>query len=516
MIDRPLTLEELDAITIERARIDFCTFAEYVGRDERDNSPIKCSAIHQRWAQLCDEHDDLLIWAHRNAGKTSQLSVLRTLWELGRNPNLRFLILAKTLAISVKILRSISMYIVGSEELRKVFPNLRPDPTGPWTTTELQVKRNSPAKDPSVRAEGANGSLAGGRVDRLIVDDILDDQNVRTQQARDDVASWYGSVVRPMLVKGGRRLVVGTAFHPDDLLHRWARLPGVYVARFPLLNRAGVVTWPQEFPPNVVDKLRTDVGPLNFARQYMCLARDDSEAEFQQTWIDAALRRGAGLDFVYDRSSIPANHRTFTGVDLASSKKHRSDFTIFFTFSQDEHGKRRILNIEAGKFGMPEILKKCKEHHERYDSDIVIEINAAQAYVFQQLRHTTTIRVYAHTTGGNKHDLVYGVLGLTDELERGDWTFPSARTRIELTKFMGEMLFYNPKGHTGDRLMACWFARERARQALGRAGRSTVNARVIGADRSEGPVKDADGRTELERIFDVPNTDKPPEPGENE
>ncbi len=513
MIDpRPLTPEELEAATIEAARKDFCLFAEYVGRDERDNSPIKCSDIHRRWAQLCNDHDDVIIWAHRNAGKSSQLSILRTLWELGRNPNLRYLILAKTLAISVKILRSISLYITSSEELRKVFPRLRPNPEGPWTTTELQVMRKSTAKDPSVRAEGANGSLAGGRVDRLIVDDILDDKIVNTQAARDELESWYGSVVRPMLSKDARRIVVGTAFHPDDILHRWSRKPGVYVARFPLLDRNNKVTWPEEFPPHVVEKIRSDVGPLNFARQYMCLARDDGEAEFQESWIELALRKGEGLTFVHDRSGLPADWRCFTGVDLAASKNHRSDETILFTFAQDPTtGTRRLLNIEAGKFMMPEIMKKCISHHDRYDSDIMVETNAAQAYVFQQLKQTTNVRVYSHTTGGNKHDPVFGVLGLTEELEKGTWEFPNTlgRKHPELVKFISEMLFYNPKGHTGDRLMACWFARERARQVFGRAlSNGRVNVRVIGADRAAGSVRDADGRTELERIFDVPGGDQ--------
>src|SRR5437762_5155730 len=61
------------------------------------------------------------------------------------------------------------------------------------------------------------------RSDRLVVDDILDTENVRTQEARDELDNWYKDVVIGMLVTGSKRIVVGTAFHPDDQLHRWAK-----------------------------------------------------------------------------------------------------------------------------------------------------------------------------------------------------------------------------------------------------------------------------------------------------
>lgn len=52
-------------------------------------------------------------------------------------------------------------------------------------------------------------------------------------------------------------------------------------------------------------------------------------------------------------------------------------------------------------------------------------------------------------------------------MRNGLWLIPSGQSGAELTEDVREwqrdMLFYSPESHTGDRLMASWFAREAAR-----------------------------------------------------
>ncbi len=43
------------------------------------------------------------------------------------------------------------------------------------------------------------------------------------------------------------------------------------------------------------------------------------------------------------------------------------------------------------------------------------------------------------------------------------------RLHPEVDAWVNEMLYYDPRSHTGDRLMASWFAREAARQGTIRA-----------------------------------------------
>ncbi len=515
----PLTSAQVEAITVVKARTDFCIFAEFVCKDDETGEPIKMAPIHRHWAKLCEEHKRLLIWSHINSGKTTQLSILRTVWELGKNPRLRFAILSNTSSIAIKIVRAIAGYIKNSPEVRKVFPNLRPDPEGPWTNSELTVVRGGGIKDPSVRAVGVHGSLTSGRVDRLIIDDILDPENTDTEQNRKSLEGWYKAVAVGRLTPNAKVLVVGTAYHPQDLLHKLARQRGMRAVRFPVINSAGIVAWPDAWPPERIAEMREELGPAEFARQLLCRARDDDEARFKQAWIDIAMEKGEGLKLIYSLETVPEGCRTFTGVDLASSRKRKSDETVFFTFIEDTKGNRLLLWIEAGKFTANDIVRKALEHRQRYHGTIIVENNGAQDFIYQLLEEgDRDLPVVPHTTTKAKHDPILGVEGLAGELQKGRWIIPNDHKKVgvQVDIWISEMLFYSPKAHTGDRLMACYFARDYARKVLGSRSGPRVNARIIGEDRVSGSVRDADGRTELEKIFDVPSTDGAPEPAEKE
>jgi hypothetical protein len=471
----------------ERARDDFNTFAELVMVDDETGEPIKQAPIHRRWAQLCEQHDRLLIWSHINSGKTTQLSILRSVWELGRDPTLRIVILSNTASIATKIVRAIARLITDNENVHKIFPKLERHPDGPWTTTELTVNKTTTknfAKDPSVRAVGVHGSLTSGRVDRLIVDDILDPENVATEASRKKLSDWYKAVAVGRASRRTKILVVGTAYHPKDLLHELSEQKHWVWYRFPVVNSKGHVAWPSLWPPDRIQRMKEELGPAEFARQLLCLARDDEEARFKQSWITEAMRKGQHLNLVYrlEDGDLPEGCFTFTGVDIGVKKGKRSDLTSLFTFMEDQKGIRTLLWIESGKYTGPDIVRRIEDHHQRYGSFIAVENNAAQDFILQFMAEGSHVPVVPHTTGRQKKDPLLGVEGLAVELCNGKWIIPSANIEPEVEAWVSEMLFYSPKVHTGDRLMASYFAREVARRKIGNRSLPGVNMRVIGGE----------------------------------
>jgi hypothetical protein len=477
--DATADLDSFEALVYAKAREDFNVFAELVMMDDETGEPIKQAPIHKRWAELCEQYDRLLIWSHINSGKTTQLSILRTVWELGRDPTLRIVILSNTAAIAIKIVRSIQGLIEKNDEVKKVFPGLQPDPAGPWNNTELKVLRPNHSKDPSVRAVGVHGSLTSARVDRLIVDDILDPENTGSEAQRKKVLNWYKAVAVGRQSKRMKILVVGTAYHPKDLLHELSRQRRWKWFRFPVI-KDGQVAWPESWPPERIESLREELGPAEFARQMLCFARDDDESRFKQSWIDEALRKGQHMTLKHRLEDVPEGCYTFTGVDIGVGRKKRNDLTAFFTYLEDKKGHRTLLWLEAGKYTGPEIVSMIFDHHERYHSRIAVENNAAQDFILQFMPKNHNVPVMPHTTGRQKRDPRLGVEGLAIELSNGRWTIPNARKEPEIEAWVTEMLFYNPIAHTGDRLMASYFARELGRK-LGNSAPS-VRMRVLGGD----------------------------------
>jgi hypothetical protein len=450
---------------VEAARWDMDAFVTAVMRDEKTGLPLDQAPVHIAWHELADQHDRLLIWAAIDHGKTSQLSVARTLWLLGKDPTLRIAIVSNTARQAEKVLRSIKRYIETSAELHVVFPELRPM-ADQWTSHSATVRRPTTSKDPSVQTLGIHGNILGSRVDHLILDDLLDTDNSRTAAGREDCFLWVQANCLSRLTINGRVLVVGTAFHPDDTLHRLARLPGWKAFRYPVITEAGEPRWPEHWPPSRIQQYKDTLGPSEFARQLLCVARSDDESRFKKEWIDWCLARGNGKQLCYGMDKLPPGFKTYTGVDLAVQQKDASDSTCLFTIAAHPNGDREVLNIESGKWAGPDIVSKIIDTHRRYMSVCIVENNAAQDFIIQFARGQFAVPIRPFTTGRNKAHPEFGIESVAAEMAGKKWIIPSHAgqpSHPEIFQWVQEMLFYQPSSHTGDRLMASWFAREGVR-----------------------------------------------------
>jgi len=194
-----------------KARTNPALFAQLVMKDEAKGRTIRLAEVHKKWHELITEHDRLILWAHPSLGKTTQLAA-RMLWAIGNNPQIRICVLSNTHDMAVRIVRLLAGYIEHSEEFKRVFPDL--EPSTPWTESSLTIKRPFMAKEPTIQAAGVHASILGSRIDLLVIDDLLDWENCRTEALRDKVWSWMQTTILTRLTKDARIVVIGNAFHP--------------------------------------------------------------------------------------------------------------------------------------------------------------------------------------------------------------------------------------------------------------------------------------------------------------
>jgi len=456
-------------VALARRHVEY--FLPLVMRDEETGLPIQLAPVHRAWHELATHYNRLVIWAHVEAGKSQQLSIGRVLWALGKNPSLRVAIVSNTYGQAEKVVRTIARYIAKSPEFAAVFPKCRPGL--PWSSNMLTVTRPGYPKEPSVQAFGVHGNVTGARIDMLVVDDILDPENTRSVKQRDEVWSWYNAALVGRLTANARVIVVGTAYHPEDFLHRFAKqviqLNGPEAAaRFPVINDDGTPRWSNRWPLSRINAKAAELGPLEFARQMLCKARDDAESRFKREWIDVCLANGNGSNMSYALEKVPPGYRTITGVDLAIQKSDAADRTALVTIAVGPDGTRNVLAVESGKWSGPEIIAKIVQTHERYHSVVIIENNAAQDYLLQFTRAQSAVPIKPFTTGRNKAHPEFGVESIAAEMANGKWSIPNmnGQAHPEILAWIDEMMFYSPLTHTGDRLMASWFAREGIRMIM--------------------------------------------------
>lgn len=407
------------------------------------------------------------------------------------------------------------------------------DDGAPWTQTKLVVERPYGIRDPSVRAVGYGGSLPGSRLNWILVDDILDEVNTSTAEQRKKLRRWfYMKVLSRRDVVGTKIVVCNTPWHPEDLTYvlqesGWPtlemdvegnirfynaddfdcahirpsdgdasginhRLSAHDRPRFAAFAKAAndnaraavpvgpdwrdaedaVPLWPEKFTHEEIEKLRLefDSEPGAFNHLYMMLCRDEASSHVKSDWVKVckAEARALGIHGYVDRwdsNTFP----TYTGVDLAIGKKKSSGKTSIFTFAVLPKGKRRILDIQVGRWSGKEIVRRVIDTTERFGSIAGVENNGMQDLLLQWAREEqASVTIRAHMTGTNKANPHHGLASVFLELENGAWLIPNdsrGKCPAEVQEWVENMLEYDPNEHTGDVLMSSWMAREQARKS---------------------------------------------------
>lgn len=462
---------------IAAARLHAPDLIEYALRNEADGALLLNADFHKSWHDHLDANRYAVLIAPVEHAKTQQISVGRVLWRLGQDTNRTIAIIQGTAKMAEKTLGQIRAQIERNPRLREVFPRLRRSPNkgDPWTQAQITVDRDIVAKDPSIQARGVFGDVVGSRLTDIVLDDVLTFENTRSAEQRKKLIEWFDTTVFTRLLPGGVIWVIGTPWHPEDLLHELGKRSGFAVKRFSAVHNPDdppsrwVPLWPEQWSLERLDERRQNMPEATFIRKYLCRVRLDSSSRFRKVWLDRMCQLGIGRVFSADAPRAHINGPRlpcFTGVDLGIGDKDENAQTVLFTIALLPDGRRLVVDIEAGRWQAPEILDRLYSAYRRYDSEVHVESNAAQKFLIQIAQGQ--IPVTAHHTGANKWDAEFGVEGLAVEMRNNLWVLPSGSTgdavHEEGQAWISECLHFNPQEHTGDRLMASWIAREALRK----------------------------------------------------
>ena len=156
------------------------------------------------------------------------------------------------------------------------------------------------------------------------------------------------------------------------------------------------------------------------------------------------------------RSEMTSDAETFHWPPLRWSGRLANSQTII-----DESGVWSRLRNAPGcvRAHRSDVYNLVVEEDESFTVEDMIVHNAQQYIVQFALRRNLSIPIKAHTTEKfAKANPTTGVPGLFVELSNGAWAFPNnmrGEKQAQMSKFIEDCLFYTPKKHCADRLMAC-------------------------------------------------------------
>lgn len=305
--------------------------------------------------------------AFRGAGKSTVGTIARAIFEILKNPNIRILIASNTQIQAEIFMREIRNHFEANEKLRDIFGDFVGNK---WDAREIIVKsRTKNHREATVTCIGVGGPTASRHYDLLLLDDLADEENSRTELQRDRLWTWYMKSLLPTLMSNGRIFILGTRWHPHDLYGMLIKnTPMMQTCIIPAIKSDGTSAWPDEWPIEKLLKLKAEMGLIIFETQYQM-----NTSSMQ------------GKIFSYDSfhwyENEPAELIHVGGVDLAISQKETADYFACCTIGVDVKTNRKyVLKIHRGR----------KRYHEQTDylikevfgMDLIkmgIEANAYQA-----------------------------------------------------------------------------------------------------------------------------------------
>lgn len=497
------------------ARTDPVEFFNFVMRDEHSHRRIVASAHQVVMIRFVEAHQRCAVRMPPNFAKSFTLDAL-ALYKLGQDPTRRGAFISGAAPQAEKNLALVQSYLEQPDEfpeLRLVFPALRPspEPRDAWSRGRITVARPKGIRDASLAAFGAGAkSLLGSRISWAFVDDLLNRENTRTKDQRDEVMRWFSTVVLSRRDAANWQIcVTNTAFCEDDLIDRlkavgWPTLEMDAEGKVTISNTdwdddgirpaldwteevntyrltahdpdelEQVPLWPERFPVERLAEERRDND--EYPLLYLNQTAKDGAVLARPEWFKACMQAAVdeGVHGLLD--DYPGPHPVFVGVDLAFSKREKGKVArnAIFAFIALPDGRRQIVHIDydspSSRWSWLELVGRIGAVVARFSPlEVRVENNGAQDRLLEvALEVDASLPLIAHTTGANKVDPTYGVASLLTELQRGAWLIPCApggRLDPRVAEWVAQVKAYRPNQHTGDVLMACWFAREGARKA---------------------------------------------------
>ena len=289
---------ELIQLTLElqsKARTSIPLFAIYVLRCQQTGKILWMQPIHmaffREWTHPEDPNSEIL--APPGVGKTTCLYALE-LWEIGHNPQLRFLKQCCDRGTAEKRVGVIRRHI-DEPRYRAIFPDIRVDPDRKDNSGQFTVIGANPAsQDPTMQAAGSKTEFQGAGFDRIHADDLCGQKVQYESGTRDRVTSQFiGTTLTRRRWSEDiltRVRYIATPWHVEDTTSRMRRdiegdrMPGWRVKVFRVEEDEQGTPIPCIDQPGLVQELKTirATEPMIYACCHRMDPKDRSRSKLRQ------------------------------------------------------------------------------------------------------------------------------------------------------------------------------------------------------------------------------------------
>lgn len=422
----------------------------------------------------------------RDHGKSEIFCISYPLRRICEDPNVRILIVQKTATEAEKTLGVIKKELEDNWGLKSYYrdhweatvnttdiSNARGSFTeesgkkeGAWQQRRIYVKRTRRGKDPTVEAVGVGGAITGGHFDIIILDDVEDDENTKTDDRLKSMVEWFTGTIMQLREPHTKIVVVGTLkTNKQDIYNIVLRSPSWSTYKTSAIlshslndiayeaerDEEGTVSSVKVLTPNVVT-----LWPHKWTIEALLLemlASPDRAVWIREKCND--LRALAGKifkreEFGYyteeDLATIRAQggfERIVQTWDTAYEESKTADWSVCVTAGLFRF-KVYILDVYRARLELPGLRKAIESQYAIWQPDVIgIEDIGSGKSVMQVLESETGLPILRVATEGK--DKVARARGTTVYLDAGRILLPSGA--LWLTAFLNELTMFPDDEH---------------------------------------------------------------------
>lgn len=310
------------------------------GKDAKPMAPV-----HQEICEFIDKNKKKkkLLLIPRGHLKSTIVTVGRTLQAILQDHTKRVLIANANFKLACGFLTDIKRHLKFNEKIHMFWGDLSATATE-WNRDSITLA-GSTKKEPTVTAKGVESDVTSQHYDIIILDDLVNDKFVNTQDQIQKTIDFYKETLN-LLEPGGEVIIVGTRWHYSDLYGWIMDKDNSAISDFDVFIRQAYkgelfgdgdidILFPEKFSRKHLQNVYNQLGPYFFSTQYMNEPIADEDATFKRDWFK-----------YYDSESLRGKLlNKFTVIDPAISTEKEADFTAMITVGVDEFRNIFILDI---------------------------------------------------------------------------------------------------------------------------------------------------------------------------
>ena len=251
-----------------------------------------------------EEKIGIIIEMFRGAAKTTVENNTFGAWLVGQFPDKAGLIVQANDDIGANNSAQIANTIKDNVGWKVSFPHVVPDQAAGWGAkgyfvkiTHTDATRKVPVdygewqrmragvKDPSFVGVGYNSSsIIGKRPHWLIIDDINDEKNTRSERRLMQVKDILKGTIFPAANMAEIIVVIGTPWNESDAIH-YCKSTGLFRHEKIPVYTHGKPTWPEKFTEKKIDIERKKAGEIEFARMFLLDLEKTKGLTLKKEWL---------------------------------------------------------------------------------------------------------------------------------------------------------------------------------------------------------------------------------------